>query len=685
MLNQNHITMKKLFTYLLAAITLIIAGCSESFDDSKIWDKINDHENRILALEELCRQLNTNIDALQTIVEALEKNDYVTNVSPVREDGEIIGYTITFAYSDTITIYNGKDGKDGQNGADGKDGQDGYTPQIGVMKDTDGSYYWTVDGEWLLDGKGNKVKAVGQDGKDGQDGTNGSDGKDGVDGEDGKDGVDGEDGQDGTDGQDGITPRLKIENDYWYVSYDEGATWIELGKATGDDGADGADGSDGADGADGDSIFTSVTQDDEHVYFNLADGSMITLPKHDKENIQFEDFNVKRICVALWDANGDFELSYNEAKEITSIGTHFASADCYFFDELQYFTGIEEIEEKAFENSSLMKVVIPSGVRTIGKEAFLNCGNLKRVDFSLCANLNIVGTSAFQNTVIKEVYIRNSVRQIQDKAFYQCAALETLTFEREAMVEYIGESAFEGTNVNSLSIPASVITIGPKAFIGTPIKSLVFEEGAKLEIIKGEPSEGEVSGYKYDYKGAFAKCQLLEEIKFPNSILTLEAGAFEECTSLKKVTFEEDAQITKLIGFLYLHNSCDGCGGHGVFTNCTSLESIILPKSLTTIGTGTFSGCKNLTNIEFEFGSSLTRINGDKCRHPGSGKTCGVFDGCSTLSVIKLGGSTPPSCSSYSFYGITKSNIKLKVPAGSLSSYQSSSSWESFKLEEYYE
>ena len=472
------------------------------------------------------------------------------------------------------------------------------------------------------------------------------------------------------------------------MSYDEGATWQQLGKATGEDGKDGndgADGSDGADGEDGDSIFNSVTQDDEYVYFNLADGTMITLPKHNKENIQFEDFNIKRRCVQLWDTNGDFELSYSEAATITSIGTKFKGGNYYFFDELQYFTGLSEIEANAFQGSALMKITLPSGIRTIGENAFSGCTSLKRVDFSLCNSLNIISQSAFQQTAIKEVSIPNSVRQINNKAFYQCSSLEVLTFENGAKVEHIGESAFEGTIIYSLSIPASITSIESKAFIETPIKSLIFEDGAHIEIIKGESSEGEVSGYDYDHKGAFAKCQLLEEIKLPRSIITLEGGVFEECTSLKKVTFEEDAQITKLVGFLYSDNTCDGCGGHGVFTNCTSLESIILPKNLTTIGTGTFSGCKNLKNIEFEYGSNLTSIKGDKCRHVGSGTTCGVFEGCSALSVIKLGGITPPSCLSYSFYGLTKSNIKLKVPAGSLSSYQSNSNWKSFKIEEYYE
>ena len=97
---------------------LSAVSCNDAFDDSLLWEKINNHENRIAALEELCKQMNTNITSLQKIVNALQNNDYVTNVAPITKDGEIIGYTITFTKSDPITIYLGKDGIDGTNGKD---------------------------------------------------------------------------------------------------------------------------------------------------------------------------------------------------------------------------------------------------------------------------------------------------------------------------------------------------------------------------------------------------------------------------------------------------------------------------------------------------------------------------------------------------------------------------------------
>ena len=266
--------MKKIFIYI--AITLGLLSCNHK--DSLWQEVVEDLDVRVITLEMLCAEMNTNIIAMQTIVDAVGSNDFITSIVEIKKDGKVVGYTITFGKHDPITIYHGQDGKDGQNGTNGKDGQngadgkDGITPVIGVAQDTDGVYYWTLNGEWLLDDNDNKLPVSGKDGKDGVNGT------------------DGKDGQDGADGKDGITPLLKIENGYWYISYDNGATWTESGKATGDKGKDGQNGADGKDGQDGDSMFQSVTQDENYVYFTLADGTMIKIAKGKESTNQTPGF-----------------------------------------------------------------------------------------------------------------------------------------------------------------------------------------------------------------------------------------------------------------------------------------------------------------------------------------------------------------------------------------------------------
>lgn len=209
--------MKRLFTYLLLISVLGISSCA--YDDTSLWEKVNNHEKRITELEELCKQMNSNISAMQTILNAMEENNYITSVTPVVEDGETVGYTISFTKSEPITIYHGKNGTVGI---------DGISSVIGVKEHTDGFYYWTLNGEWLRDAEGKMIAA---------------------------------------EGVDGITPIFKIENDYWHISYDNGATWTELGKAKGEDGVNYCE------------FFEKIEEDENYVYFTLIDGSSFQVLK----------------------------------------------------------------------------------------------------------------------------------------------------------------------------------------------------------------------------------------------------------------------------------------------------------------------------------------------------------------------------------------------------------------------
>ena len=429
--------MKRLLTYFLSAMLLLAVGCAEEFDDSKIWDKLNSLENRVTALEQLCKQMNTNISSLQKIVEALQNNDYVTNVAPITEDGKVVGYVITFSKSGSITIYHGKDG------ANGKDGADGYTPVIGVAKDSDGVYYWTLDGDWLLDQDGNKVKAEGVDGKDGQDGVNGTDGENGAD------------GANGQNGKDGITPKLKIEDGYWYISYDNGVTWEELGKATGEDGENGAA---GKDGQDGDSMFKDVTYDDEYVYITLTDGSKIIIPRVPPiptNEIWYTSTDGKIVTPYYPDAFGANIVSneYENGKgiirfdePITSIG-YGAFAECSTLTNITIPDGVTFIDDYVFfKCSSLTNITVPDGVTSIGEAVFAYC------------------------TSLTNITVPNGVTSIGVYAFYACTSLTSITIPDG--VTSIGNKAFIFcSSLTSITIPDGVTSIGVEVFKNSIQKS----------------------------------------------------------------------------------------------------------------------------------------------------------------------------------------------------------------------
>lgn len=162
--------MKRIIYIALAALTMLAISACQQLEE--INDRLDDHEDRIAALEEQCRKLNSNIEALQTITTALQQNDYVTKITCIEENGQEIGYRMTFAKSGEVTVYNSI--------------------------------------------------------------------------------------------ADGTTPQFKISEGYWYASFDDGATWHQLGKV-------------GAESAP-EPLFTDVTFDEDYVYLSLADGTTLSIP-----------------------------------------------------------------------------------------------------------------------------------------------------------------------------------------------------------------------------------------------------------------------------------------------------------------------------------------------------------------------------------------------------------------------
>ena len=300
-----------------------------------------------------------------------------------------------------------------------------------MKKDADGIYYWTLNGEWLLDDAGSKIKAEGADGSDGTNGSNGTD---------------------------GITPKLKIEEGYWYVSYDNGTSWTKLGKATG---ADGSDGLDGVNGEDGDNIFSSVTQDDEYVYFNLADGTIITLAKQDKENIQFEDLQVKAICCSAGgDKNNDGELSYTEAAAISNIGAVFkGNTKIVAFNELKYFTGITYISSYAFAGcTSIWKITIPSNVTEIQSCAFEDCTNLSNI--SIPESVISIDSYAFKKcSRLHSITIPKSVTSIGSWAFADCNQLQSIYCKAIQPPTLENDWVFESNIITTIYVPVESVDI----------------------------------------------------------------------------------------------------------------------------------------------------------------------------------------------------------------------------------
>ena len=716
MLKQNHITMKKLFTYLLVAITLIIAGCNESFDDSAIWDKLDDHESRITKLEELCQQMNTNISSLQTIVNALQNNDYVTSVTPVTKDGETIGYTITFTKSQPITIYHGEDGKDGQNGTDGKDGvdgKDGSTPIIGVKQDSDGIYYWTLNGEWLLDANGNKIKAQGTDGKNGQDGATGTDGKDGVNGADGKDGKDGangtdgkdgEDGKDGVngaDGKDGITPQLKIENDYWYISYDNGASWTQLGKATGENGKDGqngtngingVDGVNGADGKDGDSFFRSVTQDEKNVYFTLADGTEITLPKYLSLNILFSEAS-DIACMPGKNITIDYTISSTDSD--VHIATITQNGWVAVVTKESITTGYITVTVPSPMTDSPIIVLVSDSNKTIMRtlsfvEGFAVVENASFTLTYEAAMLNVNVHSNLDYTI-----------EIPDAA-NSWITLEGVTTRAVVRNDIITLNIAENSEITARSATLQLI------FNGESVGTIdIYQQGIKGEIIEFEDSVVEkICLDKWDTSGDGLLSVLeaaavtdpnelsgvfegngnivsFNEFRYFIGLTELPFFAFKGCVKLREITLPEsledlghqtfyDCRALESIVIPALVTDTGSC-----FYNCISLTSVTLPNSIKTIQSECFYGCTGLLyinlpeSVEAIYSSAFEKSGLTEITIPNAVTQIGsyVFSHCENLEKIEFGANVKTIGSSAFAYCTKLSSVTIPNAVTEIGSY----------------
>ncbi len=636
--------MKKTFILFAIAAMMFAANC-DKYDDSTLTGRMDNLEDRVATLETLCNQMNTNISALQTLVDAMQGGDYITSVTPVSQNGVEVGYTITFAKSNSITIYHGKNGKDGANGQDGtngtngKDGNDGVTPVISVAQ-YNGEYYWTINGQWLTDSDGNKIKASATDGKDGQNG---------------------QDGTNGSDGQDGVTPKLKIENDYWYVSYDNGLSWQQLGKATGKNGQDGSD---------GDSMFKDVREDENNVYFDLAGGTTITIPKGGNESqfaITFDNTDisvlgagetttvnytitaatentvVKAVAQNGWTAtvvptsvsagsititapnplvSGEILVFANDG----SYRTVMAVLDCSqgtiivadnSFDitadggtqqvklqtNIDYTVNIPNdaqewisvAETRAMRDETLTFTIQPnSAITQRFATVTLNSNNgaiLQSIIFRQSGGTaegmveiheETAGTlqqllASYDKATIKAMKV-TGVMNDKDflQIYHEMPALRDLDISEVNITSLPNRSFYQSKNVENLILPKTLTTIPDNTFYQSTVKNITFYD--KLTSIGAS---------------AFAGCNGLANISIPASVETIGASAFSSCTALSVVSFADKCALTAL--------------NNHTFFSCL-LESIHIPAKVATMSSTTFDGCKALQSVTFEPNSELTKI-----------------------------------------------------------------------------
>jgi hypothetical protein len=203
-----------------------------------------------------------------------------------------------------------------------------------------------------------------------------------------------------------------------------------------------------------------------------------------------------------------------------------------------------------YRKFSLRRVIVPSGITSIGASAFAVCNNLTLFD------------------------IPSSVTSIGDEAFCYCNSLTSITIP--PLVTSIGYKTFDNcSNLTSIDIPSSVTSIGIRAF--ADCKGLTsIDIPSSVTLIGGE---------------AFRECYALTSIIIPPSVTSIGYCAFFDCNHLTSVNFLSSSVL-----------SIDD----SAFFNCSALTSITVPATVTSIGRDAFGWCRHLTSINIQ--SSVTSI-----------------------------------------------------------------------------
>ena len=104
-------------------------------------------------------------------------------------------------------------------------------------------------------------------------------------------------------------------------------------------------------------------------------------------------------------------------------------SDCTSLKQVKFSDNLKNIPIRAFSNCGFAEIHIMSNWESIGQGAFSNCSKLENVYFDDGFNLNISSQMFWQCTSLKKVSIPSGVKSVETNAFSWCTNLTTITFE----------------------------------------------------------------------------------------------------------------------------------------------------------------------------------------------------------------------------------------------------------------
>jgi len=309
---------------------------------------------------------------------------------------------------------------------------------------------------------------------------------------------------------------------------------------------------------------------------------------------------------------------------------------CTALSEVVFPDTLTSIGECAFEEcESLKKVILPDGLKTIGMSAFTDCYGLEEVIFN--DDLTSIGVYAFSECEsLKTAHLPEGLIAIEANTFYGCESLFEVTFP--SSLTTIGKGAFNScSSLEKVVLPNSLKSMDGNVFRGCPslkefqvcdtdddgytaIDGVLYfydKESGKYQLAAYPAGKKETSYRVIDNTDkilihSFLGVSGLTEVIFPESLIVIGTGAFNDCSDLTEIILPKGLDIIEGVAFAYCDSLIEVVFPRemtliefGAFMDCTGLTKVVFEGEINTIEPQAFSGCENLKSAYF-YGNAPT-------------------------------------------------------------------------------
>ena len=249
--------------------------------------------------------------------------------------------------------------------------------------------------------------------------------------------------------------------------------------------------------------------------------------------------------------------------------------------------------KSAFQNRyDITSLTITSAVIDMEANAFQSLGALEYLYIEANPNLTRIPQYAFAWCYnLKQVTLPSTLTEIAYNAFWECTSLREI-YNLSALELTIGSGDHGAVAYYAYIIHDS---LDDPALTEVRVNDLVFlNSGDTWLLVRYEGSEAHIVLDEFTYNGktvnayaimnnAFSNNNTIESVEIGNAVKSIGRYAFNSCTKLQSVSFEENTSITTILPYTFAYNR--------------NLDRVVLPASLTEIQHDAFWDCINLFEI----------------------------------------------------------------------------------------